>query len=41
MNNFHIKLPACIFMLLDHMSGPVLPNSLFLKIIGRLATTNF
>lgn len=37
MNNFHLKLTACICMLIDHMSFVLFPQYVFARVIGRIA----
>ncbi|WP_291581737.1 TraX family protein [Clostridium sp. UBA6640] len=37
MNNFHLKLTACICMLIDHIGFVLFPQYLFLRVIGRIA----
>lgn len=35
MNSFHLKLLACLFMLVDHIGALFFPDLLWLRIIGR------
>ncbi|MDO4582059.1 MAG: TraX family protein [Bacillota bacterium] len=37
LNSFQLKLLACAFMLIDHIGYLLLPQYLFLRVIGRLA----
>lgn len=36
-NNFILKIIACILMTIDHIGGILLPNSIILRIVGRLS----
>lgn len=37
MNSFTLKVLACTFMLIDHIGAALLPQYVFLRVIGRLA----
>ncbi len=37
MNSFHLKLIACICMLIDHIGSVLFPQYLLLRVIGRIA----
>lgn len=37
MNSFHLKILACLFMLIDHIGALFFPDFIWLRIIGRLS----